>query len=138
MQNRKEPIIGKLVFVILIISIISSCKIKKDFVFNKKSIKTLDLIENVKNNNLDFEEILIRNVKISYQDKNRKIRFSGIIKIQKDSSILIGITAPLGIEIARIKISRDSVFVIDRKNKQYFKGNINVFDRFFKYPVTYN
>ncbi|GEM_PF-3211844 len=131
-------IAGKLLIVIMLIISVSSCKTNEELAYKRNFIKTNELYKNAVNTNIRFNEVLIRNVKISYSNDNNKIKFSGVIKIQKDSSILLAITAPLGIEIARAKITRDSLFVIDRKNKKYLSDKIEVLEMFFKYPVSFD
>jgi len=128
---------SKVVIVLLSILYFSSCKTSKEIVYTRNYIKNNELYNYVSKNSIDFNELLIRNIKISYSNDQTQIRFSGVIKIQKDSSIFLAITAPLGIEIARVKINQDSIFVIDRKNKKYFNNDIKILEMFFKYPITF-
>jgi Domain of unknown function (DUF4292) len=55
-------------------------------------------------------------------DKNNA-SFNCNLRVVKDSAIWISISPALGIEVARILITTDSVKFINRINKKYFKGD---------------
>ncbi|MCE3259086.1 MAG: hypothetical protein K0S12_727 [Bacteroidetes bacterium] len=47
------------------------------------------------------------------------------LKIRKDSAILISIQYLLGLQVAKVLIRKDSVFLVDYIHKNYFKGDFN-------------
>lgn len=71
-------------------------------------------------------------------DTNDKKEFNANIRIQNDSAIWISINAILGIEVARILITTDSIFVMDRLNKKYTKADFKYLNDLLKLKVDYN
>lgn len=70
-------------------------------------------------------------------DKKSKTDLNGQIRIKKDSIIWFSLSATLGIEVARVKITPDSVFFINRLNKSYFTGNINFLENMFQTKIDF-
>lgn len=48
---------------------------------------------------------------------------SGLIKIKRDSLVWISVSAVLGIEVARLKLTPDSLFLINRLQSTYYAGS---------------
>jgi hypothetical protein len=70
------------------------------------------------------------------QDDN-PIDFSTTIRIKKDSAIWMSITPALGIEVMRVLMTNDSIYVIDRLNKTFYKKGYDFFKSFSSVPVTF-
>lgn len=118
-----------LVFSLLAISFVNtSCSSKKKM--TKTSLREFTankLIREVEKNDFSFENFQAKmNVKIETSDKNFGIK--GILKMKKDSIIWISASLPLGIEVVRMKISPDSVFLLNRNEKTYLQESISNFD----------
>lgn len=60
----------------------------------------------------------------SYKSEDKKQNFSGQFRIRKDSVIWISIYAVMNIEVFRIIIRQDSVFMLNRLKKTYYSRNI--------------
>ena len=58
-------------------------------------------------------------VRIEITGKGERITANGSLKIRKGRMVQLSITPLLGIEIARIELTPDTLLVIDRFNKQY-------------------
>ncbi len=72
-------------------------------------------------NNNDYNVLLLKNFKVKYASPDRQNTFYGTAKILRDSLMLLSLKAPMGIEIARVLLSKDSVKVINRnQNKAVF------------------
>lgn len=82
------------------------------------------LFENLKQNELKYNFFSAR---FSAGFRQNKIRnsFSGQIRIHKDSLIWISISPALGIEMARVLISNDSVKYMNRIDNTYFISDFN-------------
>jgi len=50
---------------------------------------------------------------------------SGQLRMAKDSIVWLSVTAPLGIEVARIKVSNDSVWVLNKVDKTYLAESLD-------------
>jgi len=58
--------------------------------------------------------------------KDERHSFKTILKMRKDSVIWLSISPALGIEVARMVITPDSVKFIDKWNDQYFIGDYEI------------
>lgn len=72
-----------------------------------------------------------------YEIDNNNTSFSGQIRIRKDSLIWISISK-FSIEGARILITPDSVFVINRLDNTYFKNDLNYINRFINNAIDFD
>ena len=75
------------------------------------------------NRNASAENLTIQNVRIKFQTPDNSTRLSAGLKLKPDSAILLSLRAPLGIEVSRILYTRDSVTVVDRRNKSVHYGD---------------
>jgi hypothetical protein len=78
---------------------------------------TTGLYNTTVKNNIPFKNLVIKNIKINYQTSNNNTTLYGAAKLKKDSLILLSLRSPLGIELSRILYSRDSIKMLDRRNK---------------------
>ncbi len=122
MNRHRYMNVIMLVFVLLV-SI--ACSVSKRTI--RKPIKEEGaeyLFENLKKNELKYDNISARFSATFYQNKNRT-SFSGQLRIHKDSIIWVSISPAFGIEMARIIITNDSVFYMNRLDKTYFMGDFD-------------
>lgn len=75
--------------------------------------------------------------KISVLNNDGKTDFGATIKAKKDSAIWISISPGLGIEVARVMMTKDSVRVLDRINKKYYSRDYSVLAEYTALPVTF-
>lgn len=80
-------------------------------------------LESVKNQNITNNSFFIQKAGIELITKNGKEKFIGNIKFEYPDKYLISIKNRTGIEGARIYISKDSILVNDRINKNLYYGN---------------
>lgn len=73
-----------------------------------------------------------------YKKGKKKNDFKGQVRIQKDSLIWVSFSAALGIEVGRLKVTRDSVFFINRLDKEYFKGDFAFMSNLLKTEVDFD
>lgn len=63
--------------------------------------------------------------------------FQANIRIKRDSAVWISISPALGIEVARVLITRDSIKFINRLNGSYFKGDIHYLNQMMQVDVNF-
>ena len=121
----------------LILSLSFSCKIKQN------KLKKLELLEKSKlyNNsvkaNIDYKSLLVK-FNLKYEFQNKSMALKGSAKIKKDSVIIISVIAMLGIEAAKLKFTKDSIFILDKFNGQLKKGSYKFLKKTFNINFNYN
>ncbi|GEO03808.1 hypothetical protein AAE02nite_14720 [Adhaeribacter aerolatus] len=71
-------------------------------------------------------------------DEGDKISTNINIRMRKDSIIWISVVPALGIEAARIRLTQDSVHLLNRLKKEYFAGDYSYIKQKYKVDVTYD
>lgn len=104
--------------------VLGSCSTNK----NTASIRNLSanhIIREVERNQFEFDDFETKfNVKVK-GDNN--ISLKGQMRMQNDSVIWVSLSLKLGIEVARVMITNDSVKFINRTNKTYFSESAESF-----------
>jgi hypothetical protein len=105
--------------------ILSACKSRK-MSSGRNSKKELDSsvvmlpeIRNVIKNAYDFDYLSYK-ARCDYKDVNTEQSFNMNLRMKYDSILWISISA-VGFEVVRAKLDNDSVFIINRLEKKYFK-----------------
>jgi len=115
----------KLILLAFVVLILSSCSsIRKTIKEPLKDQGPVYLFSNLKLNELKYTYFSARFSASFYQQKH-ETSFSGQIRIYKDSLIWISISPVLGIEMARLLISNDSVKYMNRIDNNYFVSDFN-------------
>ncbi len=107
-----------------------SCK-KEIFQFNFTEKKKLNI------NELDFDNLQAKS-KIQFDDGFQNFNANANVRIKKDSVIWLSVSASIGIEAVRAIIRTDSIFVIDRINKEYKVFGFDSLQQKFNIPIDYN
>ena len=104
--------------------VLGSCSTNK----TTSSLRTLSanhILREVERNQFEFDNLTTKfNVKVK-GDNN--IGFKGQLRMQNDSVIWVSLSLKLGIEVARVMITNDSVKFINRTNKTYFSESAESF-----------
>jgi len=98
--------------------------------------KTEYLLQQLYANTFQFETLSSK-ASIEINQTNKKTSFKANIRLQKDSAIWISVTPLLGIEMARVLITRDTVKVINRLEKSYFIGDYSYINKRFNVDVEF-
>ena len=99
--------------------IISSCSSSKKITGSKiKEMSANRLMREINANSFDFESVQAK-VGIKVETEDNAFNLKGQLKMKKDSILWASITLPLGLEVARIKVTADSIFFINKSNKSY-------------------
>lgn len=128
----------KVILPLLLILSFSACKLqqkakKKDLKVNK----TEYLLQQLDNNEFQFEHLSLKAGVQLYQN-GKKTPFKANIRIRKDSLIWVSITPALGIEVARVMITRDSVKVMNRIDRNYFIGDYEYINKRFNLELEFS
>ena len=100
-----------------------------------KSSKTLSKL--VKQNEFSFEWVSAKANVESLIDNNEE-SFDIKIKMRKDSAILISIQYVLGLEVAKILITKDSVKFVNYVQKNFFIGDFNFINNLLNADIDYD
>lgn len=118
---------------------IQSCKTKRAII--RKPLKEegeVFLLNKMDGSELRFDFFNARIAISLISDKKSKSDFRGQIRIQKDSMIWLSLSPALGIEVARLMISKDSIWFINRIDKTYFKGDYDFINSFFQTTIDFD
>lgn len=134
MRLSTNVILSFIVLIFFGTSCKSAKKLSGDAKLKKRSAKyLLKKIEDQKN---DFEWLSLK-ARVKYQDDYQSISGTTNIRLKKDSIIWINVKK-FSIEGARVLITPDSVFLIDRLNRQFAKTDFSYLERMFKFPYVYS
>ncbi len=98
-----------------------SCSTNKD-ISNLRNLSANHIIREVERNQFEFDNLTTKfNVKVKGYNN---IGLKGQLRMQNDSVIWVSLSLKLGIEMARVMITEDSVKFINRTEKTYFAESI--------------
>ncbi|MBI2280912.1 MAG: DUF4292 domain-containing protein [Bacteroidetes bacterium] len=116
-----------------------SCKAPKEVVKEKVKLEhfsTKELLERLELNEFKFETLSTK-ADITFTDE-KETSFKANLRIRKDSAIWMSITPALGIEMARVLITKDSVLFMDRIHNKYFVGDFAFINKTFDVDMDYS
>jgi len=137
MNKRFTKYISFFIVTFLVLTMIS-CRSPKSII--KASIKEQGseyLFTQLKKNELKYEWLTAK-VNIEYIEEDKKTNFVAQIRLRKDSVIWMSFSPALGIEVARLMITNDSVKFINRVNKTYFLGDYKFVNDFLKTNIDFD
>tara|TARA_X000000368_G_C22983074_1_gene690820 strand:- start:133 stop:864 length:732 start_codon:yes stop_codon:yes gene_type:complete len=123
----------------LFVLLLSSCVIQKteraSLSIHPKNAK--ELIERVNEKNKTPEWMALKG-KVSLMIEDKSLGPLNIsIKIRKDSVIWASVSAPLGIELFRTMLTKDSLFYINQMNKTFFVKPTSDIAELFNFEVSF-
>jgi hypothetical protein len=98
-------------------------------------VKTTDSNKYVEE--LDFK-YFDANSKIRYQEGAKQVAGNAKIRICKDSVIWFSISPPLGFEVTRALITPDTIWILNRMDKEFYVFNYREISRYFNFDVDYH
>lgn len=127
-MNRRLNILLIFSMLALVPFFSTSCSSKKKMTkATLREFTASHLIKEVQENEFDFDSFQAKmNLKVETSDKSFSTK--GQLRMQKDSIIWTSISAPLGVEVLRMMVTPDSVFMLNRNDKTYLCENISVFN----------
>lgn len=110
---------------------------KKESAVNRVDFKTAKtLLKLLHENEFQFQEISAKlDVKAVIDDNDNSLGVT--LRIKRDSAIWMSISPALGIEVARVLITKDSVKFMDRINSKYFVGDFNYLSKMLQTDLDY-
>lgn len=90
------------------------------------------------NNHAFLPEWFSAKANVESQSEDNKLDFNVHIRNKKDSAIWISITPLLGIEAARVLITKDSLYLIDRINNQYARTDFSFLNERYNIEVNFS
>jgi len=122
---------------LMLLTILAGCSTKRSVIKAPLKEEGPDyLFDKLQANQFRFQEFSAR-VNVGYKTNNKLFEFKGQVRIVKDSVIWITFTQDLGIEMARILVTQDSVKFMDRINKKYFVGDYLFVNNFLKTNIDF-
>ena len=114
-----------------------SCKVqeKENVKIKVKPRSSKFLVKKLLANEFQFNTISAK-AAVSFDD-GKKISFKTHLRIRKDSAIWMSITPLLGIEMARVLITKDTVKFMNRKDNEYFIGDFDYINDLFGADLDY-
>ena len=119
---------NRILLLFSLIFVFTSCK-KDLFQFNYSEKKRLKIEE------LEFDYLQAK-TKLKYDDGFQNFNANATIRIRQDSLIWISISST-GVEAIRSIIQKDSIFVIDRLNKEYRQFSFDSLQRTYNIPIDF-
>ncbi len=124
-----------------LVIILSSCNLFKksnikNNLLNESSLLEKELIKQINLTNISPDWTSL-NSKIKVNKEGQEVTINAHIRIKRDSVIWISIKAPLGIEIFRTMITSDSIYYMNRMNKNYFIKHISHIREVVKADVSF-
>ncbi len=130
----------RLLLLLIICLSVLSCRTVKQAIVKKEVplITENKLLKNIEENELKYNTLFAKRIDASLKTGKKSHDFRISMKIQRDSFIQFSVNAPLGIEVARVLLTRDSVKFVDMHNKKYFVSDYNYFFDRFDTELNYN
>lgn len=127
-----------LLAMVLLLAGLAACAGKRQIIKEPlKEAKSAYLLDELAKKELQFEWFSAK-FSVDYIYDKKLTEFKGQIRIRKDSVIWLSFSPALGIEMARIKITHDSVFYMNRINKTYLKGDYRFISDFLKTNIDFD
>lgn len=126
---------------IVVLIFFASCKSVKNITGKQRELPNITegrLFKNIASNELNYSTIYAKKVDLSLKDKKESHNLKAILRIQRDSFISVAVSAPLGIEVARLLLTPDSVKFINQRSKEYFISDYSYFINKFDVGLTFD
>ena len=124
-------------WIIVLIMLLFACGSSKNVVISSlENRSSKSIIKKVNQNHLDYNWFTAKlSGKIELDEADTPVSVN--LRIRKDSVIWLSISALLGIEVARIQITRDSLKLMNRINKTYWTGDFEDVENAYGISANY-
>ena len=124
-------------FVTLIILFSVACKtIESTSTIEEKPSK--EFLINYLSNKKVTADWFSAKAKVQFTSQDKLKHFTVNIRMRSDSILWASFTGLMGIEAARVMIRKDSVFIIDKMNKQVMFRSVGYIDKYMPLPFEIN
>ena len=76
--------------------------------------------------------------RVKYNSPDFSISSSATVRMKQDSVIWVSLAPALGIEMARALITRDTLLLLDKMNKEVLTYNFDLLSKQLNFPVTFD
>lgn len=121
MSHNETHIFKHLGLFFLLIVLLSSCRRQKETLVISGPATPNFITRNMEENMLDYQWFAAK-VSTDSEMNGEKMSFKTNLRMRKDSIIWMSISPALGIEVARMVVTPDSVKFIDKWNDKYYLG----------------
>lgn len=139
MHKYKNTNITLQIFLLFsIIFVFQSCGIFKHHkkIKNEENQELKNTLKSIKLNELKFNTFY-STFSGKFENNDNKVPLKGILKIKRDTFILISVRPFMGIEIAKILLTPDSIKIIDKIKKQYIATDYNYIKNKFSHDLDF-
>lgn len=118
---------GNVAIFIIIILLLSCCKQKEKIITQglKHPLDKEELEKKIFRDEFEIQSLKLSKIKMEVLMNDEEFKTNSTIGIIRDSIIVISLVPALGYEIARIYCTIDSLFIIDRQNKNIYASRID-------------
>lgn len=95
------------------------------------------VVKKVMDRQVQFETLQAK-TKIAFTTPEDNTSFKGDLRIQRDSAIWMSVKPALGLEVARVLITPDTIKLIDRINKKYLIEPFSYLERVYRAPLSFS
>ena len=127
--------------VLLVLLTLVSCKSVKHVVENHRDLPNITegkLFKNINSNELEYNTIYAKKVDLTLKDNKTSHDLKAILRIQRDSFIWVSVSGPLGVDVARLLLTPDSVKFVSPREKKYFISDYSYFAERFDVGLTFD
>lgn len=110
---------------LVMVLFLSSCKNRR--LFRSSGIKSVDLYDSIVAQRFDYKTAEFK-FSAKYISAKQNLGFSGVMKLEKDEAIWASLSPGLGIELARVLLTTDSIWFMNRVEGSYFKDDYGRLD----------
>ena len=128
---KKERINIIFICICLICTGLKGCKTTRNSIGLTYERNVEGVKESLKKNKIDVNTIWIKKYNCEIIENWKRKEFYGDIKIIKGERIAITIKSGIGIETARILLTKDSVIIIDRIKREVYCGGYKRMEKYF-------
>lgn len=131
--------VGKWILVVTAMLFFYSCKVqeKENVKIKIKPRSSKFLVNKLLLNEFKFEYLSGKTTVELTDTAGKSTSFKTHIRIKQDSAIWMSITPLLGIEMARVIITKDSVKLMNRTKNEYFIGDFEYINKLFGADLDY-
>lgn len=134
--NKMIKITKLIAALLLMLPLLTGCKSTKVLTPDSKSVNVDNLYRHLMANRIDAEWFMGK-AKVSFDNGEQSISASSLIKMQKGEKLWMNVKK-LGIEGARVLVTKDSVFLLSRLDKTYVAESLDYLEKNFQLPADLN
>ena len=133
--------IKNILFILALMCAFTSCRTIKNITEHKKDVPNITenkLFKGIYTNELEYSTLYAKRLDVSLVQGDESKSFKASLKLKKDNFIQVSVLAPLGIEVARVLLTPDSVKFMNSFNKTYFVSDYRYFSDKYDFNISFD